>query len=107
MYEKRLAFIVMLFAGAVVSLSCFIWHVELVPTIVLICASLLIFYILGLIICSIISKINREAEDRAVRLAKEKKALEEENEEDEDDDEDEDSEEAESQKSESEDSSKA
>jgi hypothetical protein len=58
MKNKRLAFIVMLFAGTSIAFACLINKIPLVTSLLYIAATLLIFYIIGLIIAGIITKIN-------------------------------------------------
>ena len=77
MKKSRLAIIIMLFAGTAIAFACLFNKIELVPSLLYIAATLLIFYIIGLIIQSIITKINKEAEARAKELAKQRKEAEE------------------------------
>ncbi len=93
MKNKSAAVIIMLFAGTVIAFTCLFNKIALVPSLLYISATLLFFYIIGLIIAKIITKINTEAELRAKELIKMQKeaALREQEEQEEQEEEPEDS----------------
>jgi flagellar biosynthesis/type III secretory pathway M-ring protein FliF/YscJ len=99
MKNKSAAVIIMLFAGTVIAFTCLFNKIALVPSLLYISATLLFFYIIGLIIAKIITKINTEAELRAKELIKMQKeaALREQEEQEEQEEEPEDSEESQEQ----------
>lgn len=68
---KRLPVFIMLVAGIAIALSCIIFKIELIPSVLYISLTLFIFYFIGLIIDKIISKINLDAESRAKEMKKE------------------------------------
>lgn len=68
MKDKKLAVIIMLFAGTIIAFTCLFNNIPLTTSFLYIAATLLIFYIIGLIINQIITKINKEAEARAKEL---------------------------------------
>lgn len=70
MKQKRLAIIIMLIAGIVMSISCILFKVELVPSILIVVSTMLIFYLFGRLITKLIDKINTDAENRAVEVTK-------------------------------------
>ena len=70
MKNKSAAVIIRLFAGTVIAFTCLFNKIALVPSLLYISATLLFFYIIGLIIAKIITKINTEAELRAKELIK-------------------------------------
>jgi phosphotransferase system glucose/maltose/N-acetylglucosamine-specific IIC component len=71
MKDKTLSLIIMLTAGFIISLSCFIFKVKLGPSLLIVSATLLVFYIIGSILTKVIKKINADAENRAQELVKE------------------------------------
>ncbi len=71
MGNKRLPVFIMLFAGIAIAISCIIFKIELIPSVLYISLTLFIFYFIGLIIDKIISKINLDAEARAKEVKKE------------------------------------
>ncbi len=77
MKKKSIAFIIMLLAGTVIAFTCLLNKIPLTTSFLYIAASLLFFYILGLIINGIITKMNTEAEARAKELKKMQKEAEE------------------------------
>ena len=68
---KNIPLVIMLFAGSIVSIACIVYKFSLTQTLIFVLATLIIFYLIGLIIKKIILKINRDAEQRAVLLARE------------------------------------
>lgn len=69
MAKKRLAIIIMLAAGFIISVSCILFKINLVPGLLILASTLLVFYIIGRLITKLIDKINTDAENRAVELA--------------------------------------
>ena len=68
---RNIPLIIMLSAGSIISIACIIYKFTLLQTLLLVLATLLVFYILGLIVKRIILTINRDAEERAKLLEKE------------------------------------
>ena len=68
---KNIPLVIMLFAGSIVSIACIVYKFSLTQTLIFVLATLVIFYLIGLIIKKIILKINHDAEQRAVLLARE------------------------------------
>ncbi len=68
MKEKRLAIIIMLFAGTIIAFTCLLNRIKLVPTILYVSCTLLVFYTIGRIITRVIDRINKDAERRAEQL---------------------------------------
>ena len=68
---RNIPLVIMLFAGSIVSIACIVYKFSLTQTLIFVLATLIIFYLIGLIIKKIILKINRDAEQRAVLLARE------------------------------------
>ncbi len=68
MKDKRIAIIIMLFAGTVISFSCLLFKIKLVPTLLIVSATLFAFYFIGVIITKVIEKINAEVESEAEEL---------------------------------------
>lgn len=58
----------MLTAGLVISISCIIFKIKLVPGILITLSTMLFFYIIGLLITKLIDKINLDAENKAIEL---------------------------------------
>ena len=71
---KNIPLVVMLFAGSIVSIACIVYKFSLTQTLIFVLATLVVFYLIGLIIKKIILKINHDAEQRAVLLAREEEA---------------------------------
>ncbi|MCR5824390.1 MAG: hypothetical protein K6G60_08175 [Lachnospiraceae bacterium] len=71
--KNRIALIIMLLAGTAIAFACLFNRIPLGHSFLIISGTLLFFYILGLIINGIITKINTEAEARAKALLKQKK----------------------------------
>ena len=71
---KNIPLVVMLFAGSMVSIACIVYKFSLTQTLIFVLATLVVFYLIGLIIKKIILKINHDAEQRAVLLAREEEA---------------------------------
>ncbi len=70
---RNIPLIIMLFAGSIVSIACIVYKFSLLQTLAFVLATLIIFYIIGLIVKKIVLTINRDAEERAIFLAKEEK----------------------------------
>ena len=70
---RNIPLIVMLFAGSIVSIACIAYKFSLLQTLSFVLATLIVFYVIGLIIKKIVLTINHEAEERAVLLAREEK----------------------------------
>ncbi len=68
MKEKRLAIIIMLFAGTIIAFTCLLNRIKLVPTFLYVACTLLVFYTIGRIITRVIDRINKDAERRAEQL---------------------------------------
>ena len=68
---KNIPLVIMLFAGSIVSIACIVYKFSLTQTLIFVLATLVVFYLIGLIIKKIILKINHDAEQRAVLLARE------------------------------------
>lgn len=68
---RNIPLVVMLSAGSIISIACILYKFSLLDTLVLVLATLVIFYLIGLIMKRIILSINHEAEERAALLAKE------------------------------------
>ncbi len=68
---RNIPLVVMLFAGSIVSIACIVYKFSLTQTLIFVLATLVVFYLIGLIIKKIIVKINHDAEQRAVLLARE------------------------------------
>lgn len=68
---RNIPLVIMLFAGSIVSIACIVYKFSLTQTLIFVLATLVVFYLIGLIIKKIILKINRDAEQRAVLLARE------------------------------------
>ena len=71
---KNIPLVVMLFAGSMVSIACIVYKFSLTQTLIFVLATLVVFYLICLIIKKIILKINHDAEQRAVLLAREEEA---------------------------------
>ena len=63
--------VIMLFAGFIVSIASIVYKFSLTKTLIFVLATLVVFYLIGLIIKKMILKINHDAEQRAVLLARE------------------------------------
>ena len=70
---RNIPLIIMLFAGSIVSIACIVYKFSLLQTLAFVLATLIVFYIIGLIIKKIVLTINHDAEERAILLAKEEK----------------------------------
>ncbi len=68
---KNIPLIIMLSAGSIISIACIVYKFTLLHTLILVLATLIVFYIIGLIIKKIIVSINHDAEKRAALLAQE------------------------------------
>ena len=68
---RNIPLVVMLFAGSIVSIACIVYKFSLTQTLLFVLATLVVFYIIGLIVKKIVLKINHDAEQRAVLLARE------------------------------------
>ncbi len=73
---RNIPLIVMFSAGSVISVACIIYKFTLLQTLAFVLATLVVFYLLGLIVKKIIITINRDAEQRAALLAQEKEEAE-------------------------------
>ncbi len=71
---RNIPLVIMLFAGCIVSIACIVYKFSLTQTLIFVLATLVVFYLIGLIIKKIILKINHDAEQRAVLLAREEEA---------------------------------
>ena len=72
---RNIPLIVMLFAGSIVSVACIVYKFSLLHTLIWVLATLLVFYMIGLVIKKIVLTINHDAEQRAVLLAREEEAV--------------------------------
>lgn len=70
---RNIPLVVMLFAGSIVSIACIVYKFSLIQTLSFVLATLVVFYIIGLIVKKIVLTINHDAEERAVLLAREEK----------------------------------
>ncbi len=70
---RNIPLIIMLFAGSIVSIACIVYKFSLLQTLCFVLATLVVFYVIGLFVKKIVLTINREAEERAVLLAREEK----------------------------------
>ena len=68
---KNIPLIIMLSAGSIISIACIVYKFSLLQTLILVLATLVVFYVIGLILKKIILSINRDAEQRAALLAQE------------------------------------
>lgn len=68
---KNIPLVIMLSAGSIISIACIVYKFTLLHTLILVLATLIVFYIIGLIVKKIIISINRDAEERAALLAQE------------------------------------
>lgn len=68
---RNIPLIIMLFAGSIISVACIVYDFSLLHTLILVLATLIVFYLVGLIVKKIILKINHDAEERAALLAQE------------------------------------
>ena len=68
---RNIPLIIMLSAGTVISIACIVYKFSLLHTLGFVLATLIVFYIIGLIIKRIIVSINKDAEERAKLLIKE------------------------------------
>ena len=73
---RNIPLIVMLSAGSIISIACIAYRFTLYHTLIFVLLTLVVFYVVGLIIRKIILTINRDAEERAALLEKEKKEAE-------------------------------
>ncbi len=69
---RNIPLIIMLSAGSIISVACIIYKFSLLYTLILVLATLIVFYLIGLIVKKIILTINHDAEERAALLAQEK-----------------------------------
>lgn len=68
MEGKNIPLIIMLSAGSIISIACIIYDFSLLETLIIVLATLVVFYLLGLIVKKIILSINKNAEERAALL---------------------------------------
>ena len=68
---RNIPLIIMLSAGSIISIACIVYKFSLLQTLILVLATLVVFYVIGLILKKIILSINRDAEQRAALLAQE------------------------------------
>jgi mannitol-specific phosphotransferase system IIBC component len=68
---RNIPLVIMLSAGSVISIACIVYKFTMLHTLILVLATLIVFYIIGLIVKKIIVSINHDAEDRAALLAQE------------------------------------
>lgn len=68
---RNIPLIIMLSAGSIISVACIFYKFTFMHTLILVLATLVVFYLIGLIVKKIILKINRDAEERAAVLAQE------------------------------------
>ena len=68
---RNIPLIIMLSAGSVISVACIIYNFSLLHTLIAVLATLVVFYLIGLIVKKLILSINRDAEERAALLAQE------------------------------------
>ena len=68
---RSIPIVIMLSAGSIVSIACIVYDFTLLHTLEFVLATLIVFYLIGLIVKKIIVSINRDAEKRAALLAKE------------------------------------
>lgn len=68
---KNIPLIIMLSAGSIISIACILYKFTMLKTLALVLATLVVFYIIGLIIKKLILSINRDAEERAALIAQE------------------------------------
>lgn len=75
MMEKSIPAIIMLAAGVTACISCIAFDMDLLTTLKIVLAVLLIFYIIGRIVLKIIAKINKEADEAYEALAEEQERI--------------------------------
>ena len=68
---RNIPLIIMLSAGSIISVACIVYKFSLTHTLLLVLATLVVFYLIGLIVKKIILTINHDAEERAALLAQE------------------------------------
>ena len=68
---RNIPLIIMLSAGSIISVACIVYQFSLTHTLLLVLATLVVFYLMGLVVKKIILNINRDAEERAALLAQE------------------------------------
>lgn len=68
---RSIPLVVMLSAGSIVSIACIVYRFTLLHTLGFVLATLVVFYLIGLVVKKIIVSINRDAEKRAALLARE------------------------------------
>lgn len=68
---RNIPLIVMLFAGSIVSIACIVYKFSLIQTLSFVLATLIVFYMIGLIVKKIVLTINHDVEERAILLARE------------------------------------
>lgn len=68
---RNIPLIIMLSAGSVISIACIVYKFTLLHTLSFVLATLIVFYLIGLVIKKIIVSINKDAEERAMLLIKE------------------------------------
>ena len=68
---RNIPLIIMLSAGSIISIACIVYNFSLLHTLIAVLATLVVFYLIGLIIKKIILTINHDAEERAAMLAQE------------------------------------
>ena len=68
---RNIPLIIMLSAGSIISVACIVYRFTLLQTLGFVLATLIVFYMIGLIVKRVIVSINKDAEKRAAFLAKE------------------------------------
>lgn len=68
---RNIPLIIMLSAGSIISIACIVYKFSLLQTLFFVLATLVVFYIIGLILKKIVLSINHDAEQRAALLAQE------------------------------------
>ena len=68
---RNIPLIIMLSAGSIISIACIVYKFSLLHTLIAVLATLIVFYLIGLMIKKLILSVNHEAEERAALLAQE------------------------------------
>jgi len=68
---RNIPLVIMLSAGTIISVACIVYRFTLLQTLCFVLATLIVFYMIGLIVKRVIVSINKDAEKRAALLAKE------------------------------------
>ena len=68
---RNIPLVIMLSAGSVICVACIVYRFTLLQTLSFVLATLILFYLIGLIVKRIIVSVNKDAEKRAALLAKE------------------------------------